>query len=203
MKVTASCGIITMSTEVAGIKFLSTGKSPKEACIRLACKLVKYIQNKCLGSMDVVKDYMELLREYTGGPAVAIAKGILEENFKKAINDGFLVDFGVKSKDLNHKGIAYTGENISELVDLLCACEEGDTMYVTVRKYADKDRQMYLLGMFFECGAGSLSEKMVLNVVSDDLDFRVNGCCALEVKKKAWGKIMEHLVEHNLRMEEE
>ena len=65
MKVTKDCGIITMSTEVVGIKFLETGKRPHEACTRLACRLVNYIQDRYLGKIDYVKDYIYLLRDNT------------------------------------------------------------------------------------------------------------------------------------------
>ena len=90
---------------------------------------------------------------------------------------------------------------MDEVAKIIRKGKEGDILHITVRKYTDRDRQMYLLGMNFGCEMNTMHEKMVLNVVTDDLDFKVSGCCALEVKKNAWGKIMEHLVEHNLHYE--
>lgn len=196
MKVTTSCGIITMSTEVAGIKFLSTGKSPKEACTRLACKLVNYIQDKYTGRMSFVKDYMT-------GASIATMNDTLGEGLRKAIADGYLVDFGVIYKDYRRRddGVAFTGKNMDEVSDLLITHNDCDSFYVDVRKYINKDRDLYCLRMTCGNGENNLERSMFLAVVSDDLDFKVNGCCALEVKKKAWGKIMEHLVEHNLHYE--
>lgn len=201
MKVTKDCGIITMSTEVVGIKFLETGKRPHEACTRLACRLVNYIQDRYLGKIDYVKDYIYLLRDNTSPLSVDMVDNSFGKNLCRAIADGFMVNFGLNPKDAIYTGTVYTGNNMDEVAKIIRKGKEGDILHITVRKYTDRDRQMYLLGMNFGCEMNTMHEKMVLNVVTDDLDFKVNGCCALEVKKKAWGKIMEHLVEHNLHYE--
>lgn len=198
MKVTSDCGIVAMFTSVTGIDFVSTGKSPKEACTGLACKLVNYIQDRYLDHMSFVEICMTRV-------STAIANNMLGSKLRRAIADGYLVDFGVIYKDYRRRGdcVAFTGENMGEVFDLLSTHSDCDSFYVDVSKYTNKDRDLYCLRMTCGNGENNLDRSMFLAVVTDDLDFKVNGCCALEVKKKAWGKIMEHLVEHNLRVEEE